>query len=44
VVQQILADVTGRSFPELMQAIVLRPIGMVHICGRRIEIRTGMAV
>ena len=30
VVQQILIDVTGESFPELMQKLVLRPLHMVH--------------
>lgn len=30
VVQQILVDVTGESFPELMQKLVLRPLHMVH--------------
>jgi CubicO group peptidase (beta-lactamase class C family) len=30
IVQQLLEDVTGKSFPELMQQMVLRPMGMVH--------------
>jgi CubicO group peptidase (beta-lactamase class C family) len=28
--QQLLVDVTGRSFPELMRATVLEPLGMTH--------------
>jgi CubicO group peptidase (beta-lactamase class C family) len=30
VIQQVLADMTGRPFSELMQATVLQPIGMTH--------------
>ena len=30
VVQQLVTDVTGESFPELMQEEVLGPLGMVH--------------
>ena len=30
IVQQLLEDVTGKPFPELMQQMVLGPIGMVH--------------
>ncbi len=30
VVQQVLEDVTGESFPQLMQSIVLAPLGMTH--------------
>jgi CubicO group peptidase (beta-lactamase class C family) len=30
VVQQVLQDVTGQAFPDLMQATVLDPIGMTH--------------
>lgn len=30
VIQQILVDVTGESYPELMQKLVLRPLHMVH--------------
>jgi len=30
IVQQILVDVTGEQFPDLMQELVLRPLHMVH--------------
>lgn len=30
IIQQILIDVTGESFPDLMQELVLRPLHMVH--------------
>jgi CubicO group peptidase (beta-lactamase class C family) len=30
IIQQILIDVTGEPFPELMQEIVLQPLHMVH--------------
>jgi CubicO group peptidase (beta-lactamase class C family) len=30
IIQQILIDVTGEPFPELMQEIVLQPLRMVH--------------
>jgi CubicO group peptidase (beta-lactamase class C family) len=30
IVQQILVDVTGKPFPELMQELVLRPLHMAH--------------
>lgn len=30
IVQQLLEDVTGKSFPKLMQELVLEPIGMPH--------------
>jgi CubicO group peptidase (beta-lactamase class C family) len=30
IIQQILIDVTGEAFPELMQEIVLQPLHMVH--------------
>ena len=28
VMQVLLTDVTGQSFPELMQSVVLKPLGM----------------
>ena len=30
IVQQLLQDVTGQAFPDLMQSLVLGPIGMTH--------------
>jgi len=30
IIQQILIDVTGESFPDLMQELVLQPLHMVH--------------
>jgi CubicO group peptidase (beta-lactamase class C family) len=30
IIQQLLEDVTGKSFPELMQQMVLGPMGIVH--------------
>src|SRR5258708_5109225 len=30
IIQQILMDVTGEPFPELMQELVLQPLHMVH--------------
>jgi CubicO group peptidase (beta-lactamase class C family) len=30
IIQQILVDVTGEPFPDLMQQLVLQPLGMVH--------------
>src|SRR5258706_8414050 len=30
IIQQILLDVTGESFPDLMQELVLQPLHMVH--------------
>jgi CubicO group peptidase (beta-lactamase class C family) len=30
IIQQILIDVTGETFPELMQELVLQPLHMVH--------------
>src|SRR5580704_6826595 len=30
IIQQILTDVTGESFPDLMQELVLQPLHMVH--------------
>jgi CubicO group peptidase (beta-lactamase class C family) len=30
IIQQMLMDVTGESFPDLMQELVLRPLHMVH--------------
>ena len=30
IIQQILIDVTGEPFPELMQELVLQPLHMVH--------------
>jgi CubicO group peptidase (beta-lactamase class C family) len=30
IIQQLLQDVTGQAFPDLMQSLVLRPIGMTH--------------
>jgi CubicO group peptidase (beta-lactamase class C family) len=30
IIQQILIDVTGETFPDLMQELVLRPLHMVH--------------
>jgi CubicO group peptidase (beta-lactamase class C family) len=30
IVQQILVDVTGEPFPDLMQELVLQPLHMVH--------------
>lgn len=30
IIQQILVDVTGEPFPDLMQELVLRPLHMVH--------------
>jgi CubicO group peptidase (beta-lactamase class C family) len=30
IVQQVLQDVTGQAFPDLMQSLVLGPIGMTH--------------
>jgi CubicO group peptidase (beta-lactamase class C family) len=30
IIQQILIDVTGESFPDLMQQLVLQPLHMVH--------------
>jgi len=30
IIQQILIDVTGEPFPELMQEIVLKPLHMIH--------------
>jgi CubicO group peptidase (beta-lactamase class C family) len=30
IVQQLLIDVTGKKFPELMNDLVLRPFGMLH--------------
>jgi CubicO group peptidase (beta-lactamase class C family) len=30
IIQQILIDVTGEPFPDLMQQLVLQPLGMVH--------------
>jgi CubicO group peptidase (beta-lactamase class C family) len=30
IIQQVLQDVTGQAFPDLMQSLVLGPIGMTH--------------
>jgi CubicO group peptidase (beta-lactamase class C family) len=30
IIQQILTDVTGKSFPDLMQEVVLQPLRMTH--------------
>jgi CubicO group peptidase (beta-lactamase class C family) len=30
IMQQLLIDVTGKRFPDLMQELVLKPIGMTH--------------